>query len=989
MADRSNSIKDHLNKDPKEGQELADINVTQGMVKSTLDQQSANIQIAREASENTESNNVELRSALELAADTQQGGQVSQLPPQAAQLRPETQEILQKYGVNPNISESKTSTSSTSRSGTTKTSTEPGGRVTNTTTINNVTNNNVRTETNIETPTQVSAQPQVVQNPTVQDNTPKFRAWLTGIFAKRDNENKIRDREFRKRDYELSRTTEKLMRRMEGVSRKFAEKANPDNIGRTFLNQLKLFATLFVATMLPKVWEPLMKGVSTISDNVMDLIGKGKGESFIGRFKKEFLGIEPGGKAPSFSEMMSKFSGRITESFSGVIDRFRGVASDIGEIIKESLSEIFQDRAEALKSVARSYDFSLGDIFDLKKMGSMVKDLLVAGFGGTDALAGIATGIESDKADAGMSDKAKSVFGAKGKSIVNDGSINFEELSKGFKKDENGIVTRVLNPEDKFLNSVVSEDNTNAQSLLKILQEYVKRNETNEIKLSEDTLKRIGFSKEDLDHLSDYLGIKKSKESKVEPNTGHVSYENFYTFPKGINSFKDAIQSNLGVGLDEFSLENIDKLDKIRRGVVDNKAYEVTRGLHGKAEEVDKNTSWFNPLNWGAKVAAKVTKSVTGFGEISTVSESTERALDLKEKKRKRESIREKYRNKQLEEGSSLNRASKSGGLAKYIWNGENNGNYKSTPITNKESLRNAEYIYNWLIKNGGFTPTQAAGITGVIMSESACNPKAVNEGEVKKYGFHVAGKGICQWSNNRNDDFIDWYKSRNNTNENVYPNEASLDDQLEFMTHEMSKRGKFMDLMRDVKDGDVTSAADIMLRGYENGGENGLASVNQIDEIYSKHNNPYERQISDRSTNAEYIYNKFGKYDADIDKVDHAGIHIDSIPGVESINPDGTIHNSDILTNQIGNDSISQVDQVTYRSKGVDKFPQVDKEKSSAIRDVDKKSTSQEVSETVNNQSSPIVYSPHSTNNGGNTTNVINNYNSRPSKTNDALYGR
>lgn len=986
MADRSNSIQDHLNKDPKEGQELADINVTQGMVKSTLDQQSANIQIAREASERTESNNIELRGALELAADTQQGDQVTQLPPQAAQLRPETQEILQKYGVNPNISESKTSTSSTSRSGTTKTSTEPGGKVTNTTTINNVTNNNVRTETNIETPTQVSAQPQVVQTPTAQDNTPKFKAWLTGIFARRDNENKIRDREFRKRDYELSRTTEKLMRRMEGVSRKFAEKANPDNIGRTFMNQLKLFATLFIATMLPKVWEPMMKGISTISENIMDLIGKGKGESFIGRFKKEFLGIEPGGKALSFSEMMSNFSSKISESFGGVIDRFKGVASDIGEVIKESLSEIFQDRAEALKSVARSYDFSLGDIFDLKKMGSMVKDLLVAGFGGTDALAGIATGIESDRADSYMSDKAKSVFGSKGESIVKDGSINFEELNKGFRSD-NGSVTRVLNPEDKYLSSLVSEDNTNSPSLLKTLQEYVKRNETNEIKLSEDTLKRLGFKKENLDYLSEYLGVKKSKESKVGSNTGHVSYENFYTFPKGINSLKEAIQNSLGIGLDEFSLENIDKLDKVRKGVVDNKAYEVARGIHEKADEIDKNTSWWNPLDWGTKVSAKVTKATTDFGEVSSVTEATERALDLKEKKKKRESIREKYRNKQSEEGSSLNKASRYGGLAKYIWKGENNGNYKSTPITDKESLKNAEYIYNWLIKNGGFTPTQAAGITGVIMSESACNPKAVNDGEVKKYGFHVAGKGICQWSNKRNDDFIEWYKSKNNTKEDVYPNEASLDDQLEFMLHEMSKRKKFMELMRNVEDGKVSSAADIMLRGYENGGEGGLASVDQMNEVYSKHNNPYERQISDRSANAEYIYDKFNKSDADIENINSSGSHVSDIPGVESINPDGTINHSDIP--ESSNVPISQPTQVTYSSGNIGDIPQINKEKSKVISDMDKKSTSQEASETVNNQSSPIVYSPHNTNNGGNTTNVINNYNQRPSKTNDALYGR
>ena len=541
MADKSNSIQEHLNKDPKDGQELADINVTQGMVRSTLDQRSANLSTSRESIKSQESNNVELRSALEMASDQPQQ-QIQSLPPQASQLRPETQEILQKYGVNPNIRESRSNTSNVSKSGTTRTTTDMGGKVTNTTTINNVTNNNITTETNIETPPQITSTPQVVQTQVVQrqDNTSKFKAWLTGIFARRDNEAKIKDREYRKKEWELSRTTDKLMRRMEGVSRKFAEKSNPENIGRTFMSQLKLFATLFVANLLPKVWKPMMNGISTISENFMDLLGKGKGESFIGKLKKDVFGIEPG-KDISFTEAMSNMFKNVFSPFFKSVGRLAG---EITNPIISYLKEVFSDRARAVKDVVRMYDFGIGDAFNLSKLGSLISDMFSAALGGTKELQNMAVSREEGLAKDRLSEDTKGyVFGTNGK------------LLTGY--DDEGRSSNAL---DSALNNYLRDkDNTNSQYILKALETIKELNKDKEVTLSEETLKRLGLEDRDLDQLIKDQIAKKGK--KIIDKNDRSKDKTTYTFNK--NSIP-ILQDMSGIESFNFNPENLSILESKR-----------------------------------------------------------------------------------------------------------------------------------------------------------------------------------------------------------------------------------------------------------------------------------------------------------------------------------------------------------------------------------------------------------------------------------------
>lgn len=196
------------------------------------------------------------------------------------------------------------------------------------------------------------------------------------------------------------------------------------------------------------------------------------------------------------------------------------------------------------------------------------------------------------------------------------------------------------------------------------------------------------------------------------------------------------------------------------------------------------------------------------------------------------------------------------GGTAEY---GDEDSHVSALDLTGantaikEKTLNRAGYVVDFLMKNG-FTAEQASGMAGVLIAESDIDPTAVNELEAKTMP-HSSGKGIVQWSNERNTIFQNWYEDK--YGERKYPYQTSLQDQLDFMLYEMNKY--YPGFMREIKKAKTPSeAADIMLRGYENGGGNALASKADIDETYGP-TNDYNRQISVRAANANSVY-KFYK---------------------------------------------------------------------------------------------------------------------------------
>lgn len=136
----------------------------------------------------------------------------------------------------------------------------------------------------------------------------------------------------------------------------------------------------------------------------------------------------------------------------------------------------------------------------------------------------------------------------------------------------------------------------------------------------------------------------------------------------------------------------------------------------------------------------------------------------------------------------------------------------------------NGEKAYRYFIDNG-FTPAQAAGLVGNLQAESGkdLNPAAFNPDDKGKPAY-----GIAQWRDTRADDFKAKY--------GVYPNEATLDQQLEFMMYEFN--GKEKNAYAKIKE--APSAA---------------AAAAAVDKYYERSDG---KAISDRIGNANKLFDIF-----------------------------------------------------------------------------------------------------------------------------------
>lgn len=348
-----------LNKDVKPGTEQIALNTAQTQANQLLTEQSMNLQAERQVMTSNSERDVELRGAVELgamnAAQPQQVQQVS-LPPQAAGLRPETQELLAKYGVNPTITESArtTSNSSQTKAANSKMQVVPnqatGGdtRVTNTTNITNITNNNSKVETNVDMPKQPAILPQAQParlapiaagagaGMAVMAANNKFKTFLDNLFAKRDHERQLQEREFRRRDWSIQRMSRKVMERMNSISEKFASKMNPEKVGSTFMSQIKLFLSMVGLTLLPKVWPAIIKGIDGISGFLSDI--KTAWTSEDGGFMKKLGAVG--------STIAEKVVSGVMSVGGTIVGSLEGIATKIADRLTDVLAGADYDEAE-------------------------------------------------------------------------------------------------------------------------------------------------------------------------------------------------------------------------------------------------------------------------------------------------------------------------------------------------------------------------------------------------------------------------------------------------------------------------------------------------------------------------------------------------------------------------------------------------------------------------------------------------------------------
>ena len=188
------------------------------------------------------------------------------------------------------------------------------------------------------------------------------------------------------------------------------------------------------------------------------------------------------------------------------------------------------------------------------------------------------------------------------------------------------------------------------------------------------------------------------------------------------------------------------------------------------------------------------------------------------------------------------------------------NMNTNSLSISNEEydslSLnQKSDYIINYLRQNTEFDDVKISGIVACLINESGLKRDAENKMEAKKWESapYKSGKGIAQWSLNRNLNFSSWMLE--NYGEELFPNEATINQQLEFMLYEMSQRPAFLEAMKKAQT--PAESADAVRRGFENGSKTALASKKQMD-AYEKVGSPGADDIYRKDAKqAERLYSR------------------------------------------------------------------------------------------------------------------------------------
>ena len=192
-------------------------------------------------------------------------------------------------------------------------------------------------------------------------------------------------------------------------------------------------------------------------------------------------------------------------------------------------------------------------------------------------------------------------------------------------------------------------------------------------------------------------------------------------------------------------------------------------------------------------------------------------------------------------------------GVKNYVFGENKKPDYK--PLSTAQQKENAKKVVDFFTSKG-FTTEQAAGVAGVWHYESeGINPSSYNK---KAYAENPNGnydRGIAQWQGSRVPKFKEWIKAKYGDNRDI--TDLSLEDQLEYAWKEMNERPAFIKALKEAPN--VEYAVDAVLRGFENGSNNALATPAQIDAVpgYRKYGNTYKKMMEARVPRALGIYNQ------------------------------------------------------------------------------------------------------------------------------------
>lgn len=356
--------------DPKQGQEMQQVQALQSSIQEIQGERNNNLMAARMGAEGDARENQAMLQAAEMGMLGGAAGAVAvENATPVQQTSPQTQAILSKYGVGKPKNQ-RVTTRSVQQT--------PTKITINNNTTNNTTNNVAVPAANVGGPVQGRTLA-IKQQP--DQGQARFKTWISNAFARQNQAAAQREKEYQRREWSLSRTTGKLMKKLQELGTTISERMDPRKIASSATNHFKTLLFLFGTMFLAKNWEKVIKiGASIerffLGDAVRDGSGKITGRTRSG-FAKMLIGAfggDPESKDANIGKTIKDFFYTGDKNRAGVFD-----------LVLEKIKHFFEIRGEAIKTIQPpKLDFSnIGET--LTSMLGYLGDILKVMMAGPEA----------------------------------------------------------------------------------------------------------------------------------------------------------------------------------------------------------------------------------------------------------------------------------------------------------------------------------------------------------------------------------------------------------------------------------------------------------------------------------------------------------------------------------------------------------------------------------------------------------------------------
>ena len=799
---------------PNNGGEFQEYQSAQNQLLNIQAQQMQNLNEQKNMAQADASTNNVLYQASGLIADNMMNN-----TQEAANFNPQTQAILNQYGLGqPRMQRSSSSSSqSTSKQ-------------------NITVNNNYKTENTTTNNVTVNSGGPIQGRPvTTGDNgIGKFKVWLNTTFAKQQEEAAKRDRYYEIRQANLSKDNNKILRKLETVGTNVGKALDPRNITQTVQNPIKmLFTTLGIVT-IAESWP-----------RIMDLVDSA--QNF----------FKPGG---TFVQLLGGENGEsVGESFKNLFfDEDTGLVSHL----KLWLKQEGEKRRVAIKNVSEIKKNKHG-IPEVSDFGRYIGDMLKAIVSPEESIEGSASKEVSEDVIDTNSQKYREEHRTKGENKTKNGGVYsdytlYDENNNEIGKVDRGDISVVdktymgvpeyhLNDKKQLIGtpgSTISQGN----DIIRLLEEAEKGNYVSSMAIVEG-----------LSRLANVFNSNRSQEIVVSGefareiarrfNIGgelgkKVNSEDYVYVPRKIRTRQDGEEPNRwirGIG----GLPTMYIYDNI----VNDRRIELVKksDLNPWDTPLDKKTPQ-DLVTLSEEDLQKITKALIGSNGKDTSLKNTNRELqnamlkyfeanfsntnandiglgtfDTHMKKVQNYENLVEGQKSDLSEDWKKNRAHKSAQKVKDSKNRKNTNQETTTVTLGNESLDYKDKVkiaMDFFMSRLDLTKDQAAGIVANLIQESALRPKAQNNGAI----------GIAQWRGSRQKEVLDLYNTEHPDNTYSSILDAPLDAQLEMVSLELTKGNKDI-FFKNYKNNEYndTTYADAVLRGYEFGGNGTLATQDKL----------------------------------------------------------------------------------------------------------------------------------------------------------------